>query len=155
MNFHEKKIDKKNLVTSLFSLYSTTWFIWQVSVGFLVIPSWNRNCHGQHGHGGVVFFTKFKKGATRQQSTEIKLNRQLAIILILRLVPRYCWLVIVLGQNENTHVWSDAQRFCSCCSMRDARARKCFLINLRAIFWRKGAPALDLENNWEMPFFHD
>jgi hypothetical protein len=52
--------------------------------------------HGQHGHGGV-FFTKFKKEATRQQSTEIKLHRLLAVILKLRLVPRDCWLVVVVG----------------------------------------------------------
>jgi hypothetical protein len=110
INSNEKKIEKKNLLTSLFSLYST-WFIRQVSVGLLVIPSQNRNCHGQHGHGGV-FFTKSKKEATIQQSTEIKLHRLLAIIFILRLVPRYCWLVVAFGQNERCHGRSDVQRFC-------------------------------------------
>jgi hypothetical protein len=60
--------------TRRFSLYS---------VGLLVILSRNHNYHGQHGHGGV-FFTKFKKEATRQQSAEIKLHRLLAIMLILR-----------------------------------------------------------------------
>jgi hypothetical protein len=44
---------------------------------------------GQHGHGGTIF-TKLEKEATRQQSTEIKLNRLLAIVLLLRLVPRDC-----------------------------------------------------------------
>jgi hypothetical protein len=81
-----------------------------------------------------AFFTKFKKKATRQQSMEIKLHRLLAIILILRLVPR---LVIVLGQNELCHGRSDAQRFCFFRSMRDARARKHFLMDLRATFGKK------------------
>jgi hypothetical protein len=57
------------------------------------------------------FFTKFKKETTRQQSTEIKLHRLLATILILRLVLRYCWLVVVLGQNERCHGRLDAQQF--------------------------------------------
>jgi hypothetical protein len=96
-------------LTSLFSLYSTL-FIRQVSVDLLVIPSQNCNCHDQHGHGGV-FFTKFKKEATRQQSAEIKLQRLSAIILILRLVPQYCWLVVVLGQSERCHGWSDEAFF--------------------------------------------
>jgi hypothetical protein len=66
-------------------------------------------------------FYIFKKEATRQQSTEIKLHRLLVMISILRLVPRDCWLlVLVLGQNECSHGWSDAQRFCCCCSIRDA-----------------------------------
>jgi hypothetical protein len=106
------------------------------------------------GHGGV-FFTKFKKEATRQQSTEIKLHRLLAIILILRLVLQYCWLVVVLGQNERCHSRCDAQRFCFCCSMRDAQAWKRFLIDLRATFWRKGAPTVNLEKNWGAAFLHD
>jgi hypothetical protein len=115
MNFNEKKIEKQNLVTKLFSLYST-WFIWQVSVGLLVIPSRNCNCHDQLGYGGV-FFTKFKKEATRQQSTKIKLHRLLAIILMLRLVLRYCWLVVVLGQNERCH---DRSLFDAWCESAEA-----------------------------------
>jgi hypothetical protein len=116
------------------------------------MPSQNRNCHGQHGHGGV-FFTKLKKEATRQQSTKKKLRRLLAIILILRLVPRYCWLVVVLGQNERCHGRSDAQRFCFCCLMPDGQARKRLLINLRARFWQKGAPTVNLEKNRGTLFF--
>ena len=65
------KIDKKNLVTSLFSLHSNR-FIQPVSVGLKLPPSRNRNHHGQHGHGGAIF-TEFKKNATRQQSTVKKL----------------------------------------------------------------------------------
>jgi hypothetical protein len=41
------------------------------------------------------------------------------------------------------------------CSMRDARARKRFLIDLRASFWRKGAPMVNLEKNWGVTFLHD
>jgi hypothetical protein len=144
MNFYEKKIDKKKLVTSLFSLYSTR-FIRQISLGLLVIPSQNRNCHGQHGHG-VVFFTKLKKEATRKQSTKKKLRRLLAIILILRLVPRYCWLVVVLGQNERCHGPSSL--------MPDAQDRKHFLIDLCA-FLAKGAPTVNLEKNRVVTFLHD
>jgi hypothetical protein len=48
-----KKIDKKNLVASLFSLYSTR-FIRAVLVGLLEQPSQNRDCHGQDGHGGAI-----------------------------------------------------------------------------------------------------
>ena len=143
MNFNEKKIDKKNLVRSLFSLYST-WSIRQVSVELLVIPSRNRNCHGQHGHGGV-FFTKSKKEATIQQSTKIKLHRLLAIIFILRLVLRYCWLVVVLGQKERCHGWSDAQWFYFCCMTLDRRVRKRFWNNLRAHFLAKRSSNVGFE----------
>jgi hypothetical protein len=120
----------------------------------LVIPSRKRNCHGQHGHGGV-FFTKSKKEVTIQQSTKIKLHRILAIIFILRLVPGYCWLVVVLGQNERCHGPSDAQRFCFCCLTLDRQVRKRFLNGLRACFWQKGAPTLDLEKNWGATFLHE
>jgi hypothetical protein len=47
------KIDKKDLVTSLFSLCSNR-FIRAVLVGLLEQPSQNRDCHGQHGHGGTI-----------------------------------------------------------------------------------------------------
>jgi hypothetical protein len=148
-----KNVLTNNLVSSLFSLYST-WFIQPVSVRLLVVPCQNCNCDGQRGHGGVIF-TKFKKEATRQQSTKIKLHRLSAIILILRLVPRDCWLVVVLGKNERCDCGLDSWWFwfCFCCSTCDARARKRFLIDLRAIFWQKGAPTLDLENNWEIIFY--
>jgi hypothetical protein len=118
------------------------------------MPSQNRNCRDQHGHGGLLF-TKFKKEATRQQSTETKFHGLLAIILILRLLPRYCWLVVVLGQNERCHGRSDAQQFCFCCSMRDALARKLFLIDLRTVYWRKGALTVNLEKNSGVAFPHD
>jgi hypothetical protein len=62
-------------------------------------------------------------------------------------VPRYCWLVVVLGQNERCYGRLDAQRFCFCSLMPDARARKRFSIDLRARFWRKGAPTVNLERN--------
>jgi hypothetical protein len=39
--------------------------------------------------------------------------------------------------------------------MPDARARKRFLIDLRARFWRKGAPTVNLEKNWGVAFLHD
>jgi hypothetical protein len=100
-------------------------------------------------------FTKLKKEATRQQSTKKKLPRLLAIILILRLVPRYYWLVVVFGQNERCHGRLDAQRFCFCCLRPDARARKRFLIDLRARLWRKGAPTVNLEKNRGVAFLHD
>jgi hypothetical protein len=103
----------------------------------------------------VGYFYQIQEKATRQQSTEIRLHRLLAIILILRLVMWYCWLVVVLGQKEHCHGQSDAQRFCFCCSMRDARARKRFLNDLRACFWQKGAPTLDLEKNWGAAFLHE
>jgi hypothetical protein len=44
------KIDKKNLVTSLFGLCSNV-FSQAVLVGLLGLPSQNCDCHGQHGHG--------------------------------------------------------------------------------------------------------
>jgi hypothetical protein len=47
------KIDYKNLVTSLFSLCSNG-FIRAVLVELLGLPSLNRDCHGQHGHGGAI-----------------------------------------------------------------------------------------------------
>jgi hypothetical protein len=56
---------------SLFSF--TNWFIRAVSVGLLLLPSEYCNGHGQHGHGGMTF-AEFEKGATRQQSTEIKFS---------------------------------------------------------------------------------
>jgi hypothetical protein len=120
-----------------------------------LIPSRKRNCHGQDGHGGV-FFTKLKKEATRGQSTEIKIcGLLLAIMVLLRLVPRDCWLVVVLAQNERYHGWSDVQLFLFCCLMLDGRVRKRFLNDLRARFWRKGAPTLDLEKNWGPLFLHE
>jgi hypothetical protein len=71
----------------------------------------NRNCHGQHGHGWAIF-TKFKKYATRQQSTVLKLYGPLVgIIVLLILVPQDCWLVAVLDQNERCYGWWDLQRF--------------------------------------------
>jgi hypothetical protein len=87
----------------------------------------------------------------------MKVHRLLAIILILRLVPRDCWLVVVLvGQKDLCHGRLDAQSFCFCCLLGDVRARKRFLIDLRAMFWRTGAPTLlDLENDWEVAFLHD
>jgi hypothetical protein len=73
--------------------------------------SQNRTFHGQHGHGGALF-TQFKKKTTRQQSsTVIKIYGLLAIMVLLRLAPRDCWLVVALGQNERHHGWSDAQQF--------------------------------------------
>jgi hypothetical protein len=73
----------------------------------------------------------------------------LANILLLRLVPRDCWFVVVLGQNEHCHGQSDAQRFRFCCFVHVVRARKSFLIGLLAMFWRfwrKGAPTLIWRN---------
>jgi hypothetical protein len=59
------------------------------------------------------FFNKSKKEATIQQSTKIKLHRLLAIIFILRLVPRYCcWLlywakrsVAMVGRMRNDFIF--------------------------------------------------
>ena len=64
---------------------------------------------------------------------------------LLRLVPRDCRLVVVLGQNECGHGRSDVQQFLLCCLILDAQARKHFWIDLCAVFWRKGAPTLNLE----------
>jgi hypothetical protein len=100
-------------------------------------------------------FHQIREKATRQQSTVIKTYGILAIMVLLRLAPLDCWLVVVLGQNERCHGRSDAPRFCFCCSMHDARARKRFLIDLRAIFLRKGAPTLDLENYCLYLFLHE
>jgi hypothetical protein len=99
-----------------------------------------------------VFFTKFEKEATRRQSTLIKIYGLLPIILLFRLVPRYCWLDVALGQTELCHGQPDAQRFCFCCLMCDAQARKRFLIDLRALFWQKGAPTLDFGEILLVPF---
>jgi hypothetical protein len=60
-----------------------------------------------------------KKKATRQQSTEIKVYGLLAIMVLLRLVPRDCWLVVVLAQNERYHGRWDAQQFRFCGLMLD------------------------------------
>jgi hypothetical protein len=48
------KIDKKNLVTSIFSLCSNR-FIRLVSAPLLALPSQKRDCRGHHGHGGALF----------------------------------------------------------------------------------------------------
>jgi hypothetical protein len=69
-------------------------------------------------------------------------------------VPLDCWLVVVLAQNERYHGWSDAQRFRFCCLMLDRRVRKRFLNDLRARFWQKGAPTLDLEKSGGGAFLH-
>ena len=69
-------------------------------------------------------------------------------MVLLRLVPRDCWLVVVLAQNERYHGWSDAQRFRFCCLMRDGGVRKRFLIDLHERFWQKGATTGNLEKNW-------
>jgi hypothetical protein len=103
----------------------------------------------------VAQFSKFEKKATRQQSTVIKIYRLLAIVVLLRLAPQDCWLVVALGQTECCHGRSDVQQFCFCWSMHDTRARKRFLIDLLAIFWRKGATTVDLENYWGVAFLHD
>jgi hypothetical protein len=46
--------------------------------------------------------------------------------------------IAIVGQMRNNFV--------------DAGARKDVLIDLCAMFWQKGAPTLDLENNWEIAF---
>jgi hypothetical protein len=58
-------------------------------------------------------------------------------MILPRLAPPDCWLVVALGQTEHRHGQSDVLRFCFCCSMRDARARKRFLINFGAILGEK------------------
>jgi hypothetical protein len=85
----------------------------------------------------------------------IKIYGFLAIMVLLRLVPRDCWLVVVLAQNERYHGRSDAQRFRFCYLMLDGRVRKRFLNDLRARFWQKGAPTLDLEKNCLYLFLHE
>jgi hypothetical protein len=50
----------KNLVTSLFSLWSYR-FIQAVLVGLIVLLSQNRDCHGQHGHGVGQFLPNSRK----------------------------------------------------------------------------------------------
>jgi hypothetical protein len=58
-------------------------------------------------------------------------------MVLLRLAPRHCWLVVALSQNECCHGRSDAQQFSFCFSTRDAQARKRFLIDLRARYFSK------------------
>jgi hypothetical protein len=70
-------------------------------------------------------------------------------------VPQYCWLVVVLGQNERCHGWSDAQQFYFCCMTLDRRVRKRFRNDLLSRFWQKGAPTLDLEKNRGETFLHE
>jgi hypothetical protein len=53
LDFNDKN-RLKNLGTLLFSSCSTNRFIRVVLVGLLGLPSRNRNCHGQHGHGGAI-----------------------------------------------------------------------------------------------------
>jgi hypothetical protein len=72
----------------------------------------------------------------------------LAFMVLLRLVPWDCWLVVALAQNERYHGRSDAQRFRFCCLMLDRQVRKRFLNNLQARFGLKGASTMDLEKNW-------
>jgi hypothetical protein len=59
--------------------------------------------------GGAIF-TRFKKNAMREQSTKIKSYGLSAIILLLRLVPWNCWLVVVLVQNDHCHGQWGAQQ---------------------------------------------
>jgi hypothetical protein len=101
-------------------------------------------------------FYGFKKKATRRQSTnEINIYGLLAILVLLSLLPQDCWLVVALGQIQRCHGRWDGQQFCFCCSMRDARVRKRFLIDLREVFWRKGAPTLDLKKYCLYFFLHE
>jgi hypothetical protein len=58
--------------------------------------------------------------------TLMKLCGLVAIILLLRLVVRDCWLVVVLGKNERCHGRLNAQRFSFCFLVPDAQARKHF-----------------------------
>jgi hypothetical protein len=48
-------------------------------------------------------------------------------MVLLRLVPQDCWLVIVLAQNERYHGWLDAQRFRFCSLMLSQRVGSVFL----------------------------
>jgi hypothetical protein len=45
--------------------------------------------------------------------------------------------------------------FCCCCSMRDARVKKRFFIDLSAMFWQKGALTLDLGKYCLYLFLHE
>jgi hypothetical protein len=53
-------------------------------------------------------WSPLEKEATRRQSTEIKIYGLLAIMVLRRLVPRDCWLVVVLAQNERYYGRLDA-----------------------------------------------
>jgi hypothetical protein len=75
-------------------------------------------------------------------------------MILPRLAHLDCWLVVALGQTERHHGQSDALRFCFCCSMRDERARKRLLIDLRD-FWRNRAPTLDLDKYCLYLFLHE
>jgi hypothetical protein len=75
----------------------------------------------------------------------IEMYRLLAIMVLLRLVPRDCWLVVLLAQNERYHVRSDAQQFGFCCLVLDGQVRKRFLTEYAYNFWRKGSPTLDFK----------
>jgi hypothetical protein len=60
-------------------------------------------------------------------------------MVLLRLLPRDCWPVVVLAQNEHYHGWSDVQRFRLCCLMLDRRVRKRFLNDLRAFLAKRSS----------------
>jgi hypothetical protein len=100
-------------------------------------------------------FYPIREKAISRQFTIINFLGLSAIMISLRLQPPDCWLVVALGQTERHHGQSDKLRFCFSCSMRDARARKRFLIDLHAIFWRKGAPTLDLDKYCLYLFLHE
>jgi hypothetical protein len=82
-------------------------------------------------------FYQILKEATRQQSIEIKIYGLLAIMVLLRVVSRDCWLVVVLAQNEHYHGRSDARLFRFCCLMLDRHVRKRFLNDLRGRYGKK------------------
>ncbi len=89
----------------------------------LALPSQNYNCHGHHGHGGAIFKTK-----SRKMIKENSLRRQffflLAMTVLLRLVPRDCWLVLCWANMSLAMVGGLAQPFYFCCSISDASTKQ-------------------------------
>jgi hypothetical protein len=79
----------------------------------------------------------------------------LSLFYILRLVPRYCWLVVVLGQNERCHGPLDAQRFCFCCMTLDRRVRKHFWNDSRRVFGKKELQRWIWRKNRGATFLHE
>jgi hypothetical protein len=82
----------------------------------------------------------------------IKIYGFLAIMVLLRLVPRDCWLVVVLAQNERYHGWSDAQRFRFCYLMLDGRVRKRFFERFAHAFLAKRSSNVGYGEKLLVPF---
>jgi hypothetical protein len=64
--------------------------------------SCNRRRQGHHSHGGP-FSTKSKKRDTRQQSTVMKLNTLVTMVLLIRFTLSFLWFAVECGQKGHRH----------------------------------------------------